>query len=74
MGGLELVKDKKNGEPYPFTDRVGHRVCMRARHHGVILRSLGDVVVLMPPLAVSRAELDLLFAAVEKAIQEVTAS
>jgi adenosylmethionine-8-amino-7-oxononanoate aminotransferase len=47
---------------------------MRARQHGVILRPLGDVVVLMPPLAASLAELDLLFAATEKAILEVTAS
>jgi adenosylmethionine-8-amino-7-oxononanoate aminotransferase len=74
MGGVELVKDKQTKEPYRFTDRVGHRVCMQARQHGVILRPLGDVVVLMPPLAASIAELDLLFAATEKAIQEVTVS
>jgi adenosylmethionine-8-amino-7-oxononanoate aminotransferase len=74
MGGVELVKDKATREPYRFTDRVGHRVCMQARHHGFILRPLGDVVVFMPPLAATRAELDLLFAAAEQAIQEVTAS
>ena len=45
---------------------------MAARNEGVMLRPLGDVVVLMPPLAVSLAELDLLFAATEKAIRRVT--
>ena len=74
MGGVELVKDKETKEPYRFTDRVGHQVCMRARQHGVILRPLGDVVVLMPALAASIGELDLLFAVTGKAIQEVTAS
>ena len=73
MGGVELVRDKATKEPYPFTERIGHQVCMQARQHKVILRPLGDVVVLMPPLAASTAEIDLLFAATKKAIQEVTA-
>jgi adenosylmethionine-8-amino-7-oxononanoate aminotransferase len=45
---------------------------MAARKEGVMLRPLGDVVVLIPPLAVSLEELDLLFAATEKAIRKVT--
>ncbi len=46
---------------------------MEARRLGVILRPLGDVIVILPPLAVSVAELDLLFTVVEEAIQTVTA-
>ena len=72
MGGLELVKDKKSKEPYPFAERIGYQVILEARREGVILRPLGDVIVLMPPLAVSLEELDILFAATEKAIQRVT--
>jgi adenosylmethionine-8-amino-7-oxononanoate aminotransferase len=72
MGGVELVRDKATKEPYPFAERIGHQVCMLARQHNIILRPLGDVVVLMPPLAASTAEIDLLFAATGKAIQEVT--
>lgn len=72
MGGVELVSDKTAKAPYPFAERMGHRVCMAARKHGVIIRPLGDVVVLLPPLAISPAELDFLFAAVEKAILEAT--
>jgi len=73
MGGVELVKDKKTKEPYPFEKRSGYRVIMETRNEGVMLRPLGDVIVLMPPLAVSLEELDLLFAATEKAIRRVTA-
>ena len=35
--------------------RVGHRVTLEARRRGAIIRPLGDVLVLMPPLAISRA-------------------
>jgi adenosylmethionine-8-amino-7-oxononanoate aminotransferase len=72
MGGVELVKDRKTKEPYPFDERIGNRTIMAARKEGVMLRPLGDVIVLMPPLSVSLDELDLLFTATEKAIRIVT--
>ncbi|HEX6586001.1 MAG TPA: adenosylmethionine--8-amino-7-oxononanoate transaminase [Solirubrobacterales bacterium] len=37
--------------------RLGHRVVIEARKRGVIVRPLGDVVVLMPPLAISKQDL-----------------
>ncbi len=72
MGGVEVVKDKTTKEPYPFEERIGYQIILEARKQGVILRPLGDVIVLMPPLAVSLEELDILFAATEKAIRKVT--
>jgi adenosylmethionine-8-amino-7-oxononanoate aminotransferase len=36
---------------------LGHRVTLAARERGAIIRPLGDTVVLMPPLAISKAEL-----------------
>jgi adenosylmethionine-8-amino-7-oxononanoate aminotransferase len=72
MGGVELVKDKQSKEPYPFDERVGYQVIMEARKEGVLLRPLGDVIVLMPPLALSVEELDMLFEVTEKAISKVT--
>jgi adenosylmethionine-8-amino-7-oxononanoate aminotransferase len=72
MGGVELVLNRETTEPYPFDMRMGYRVIMEARQHGVMLRPLGDVIVLMPPLAVSLDELDILFEVTEKAIIKVT--
>ena len=72
MGGVELVKDKNRKEPYPFEKRIGYQVILEARKEGIMLRPLGDVIVFMPPLAVSLEELDLLFYATEKAIRRVT--
>ena len=51
MVGIELVEDKATRRPFDAKRRVGASVCMSARAHGVIVRPLGDVVVLMPPPA-----------------------
>ncbi|MDQ6750142.1 MAG: adenosylmethionine--8-amino-7-oxononanoate transaminase [Actinomycetota bacterium] len=42
---------------FPPEARMGHRVTLAARRAGAIVRPLGDVVVLMPPLAIHEAEL-----------------
>jgi len=51
--------------------RIGHRVCMAARQHGVIVRPLGDVVVVMPPLAMSPDQIAAVVGAVRGSIVEV---
>jgi len=57
IAGIELVKDKKIKEPYPLEERIGYKVCMETRKYGLITRPLGNVVVIMPPLSISSAEL-----------------
>jgi adenosylmethionine-8-amino-7-oxononanoate aminotransferase len=47
-------------------------VALKAREHGVIVRPLGDVVVLMPPFCITDEEMDLLVDGVHAAIREVT--
>jgi len=37
--------------------RLGHRVTLEARSRGAIIRPLGDVIVLMPPLSISKVDL-----------------
>jgi adenosylmethionine-8-amino-7-oxononanoate aminotransferase len=53
-------------------DRVGARVCQQVRKYGVILRPLGNCVVLMPPLSITIEELDFLLMATYRAIEEIT--
>ena len=72
MVGIELVKDKATKEPYPLPEKRGIRVCSAARKHGVIIRPLGNVIVLMPPLSVSEGELKKLTGAVYKGIEAAT--
>ena len=71
MAGIELVKDKQTKEPYPLEERIGIRVCQKAREYGVILRPLGNVIVLMPPLAIRKEELKQLVDAAYKAIEVI---
>jgi adenosylmethionine---8-amino-7-oxononanoate aminotransferase len=74
MVGIELQADPATHAPYPLEAAVGARVCQAIRRHGVILRPLGPVVVLMPPLCVTPAEVDLLVRATATAIAEVTSA
>jgi adenosylmethionine-8-amino-7-oxononanoate aminotransferase len=69
IGAVELVKDRATKEPFPWAEKRGMRVCEHAIQNGVWLRPLGNVLVLMPPLAVSLEELDRICAAVEAGIQ-----
>ncbi len=68
MAGIELVKDKKTREPYTRREGIGIKVCQKVREYGVILRPLGSVIVLMPPLAITKDELKHLLDATYKAI------
>jgi len=72
MAGIELVRDRGSKVPYPAAARVGHRVCMAARDEGIIIRPLGDTVVLMPPLAATRRQLEDLVEATGRALRRVT--
>lgn len=58
MTGIELVRDRRTKERFPAAARMGARVCRLAREQGVLLRPLGDVVVVMPPLAIDGSLLD----------------
>lgn len=72
MVGVELVQDKASKESYPWEVQMGIRVCNRSRELGMILRPLGNVIVFMPPLASSDAELAAMVAILDRAIAEIT--
>ena len=54
--------------------RLGHRVTLEARRRGAIIRPLGDVIVLMPPLAISKADLRRLVRIVVDSIRAAVAA
>jgi adenosylmethionine-8-amino-7-oxononanoate aminotransferase len=57
LAGIELVANRKTRESFPYEKRTGHRVILEARRRGAILRPLADVIVVMPPLTTSLADL-----------------
>jgi adenosylmethionine-8-amino-7-oxononanoate aminotransferase len=72
MVGIELVADKTTKEEYPFEDKIGTRVIKEARRRGLILRPLGNVIVLMPPLGISLDELSEVLSTTYHSIKAVT--
>lgn len=72
MAGVELVRDRATKTPYAPSLRVGARVCRLARERGVLLRPLGDVVVVMPPLAIDLNLLDNLCDVLYNCVDEAT--
>src|SRR5712691_1045353 len=72
MIGIELVKARKTKEEYPFEERRGHRVALAARKRELLLRPLGNIIVLIPPLSIAPAEVDFLVEGVREAIIEAT--
>jgi len=72
MVGIELVRDRRTKQGYEYAERIGHRVCLALRRRGILLRPLGPVVVMMPPLSLTEPEAVRLGDAVREAIVEVT--
>lgn len=73
MAGVELVAERgPPAVPFPAARRTGHRVTLAARERGVILRPLGDSVVLMPPHAVTDEQLERLLAVTREAVDVAT--
>jgi adenosylmethionine-8-amino-7-oxononanoate aminotransferase len=73
MVGIELVRDRATKEEYAYALRAGHQACLEARKLGAVLRPLGNVVVLMPPLAMTEAQLAELAAVALAGIEKATA-
>ena len=72
MVGIELVQDKASAKNYRPEERIGYKVILEARKRGVMIRPLGDVIILMPPLSISDGELTALLDVVHDSIGAVT--
>ena len=68
LAAIELVRDKSSRTPFDWSEQRGIRVCEFALGQGVWLRPLRNVIVIMPPLAISQPELATIIAAVRAGI------
>ncbi|MBA4371545.1 MAG: adenosylmethionine--8-amino-7-oxononanoate transaminase [Thermodesulfovibrio sp.] len=71
MAGIELVRDKETREPYAWEEKRGWQVALKAREKGLLIRPLGNVIVLMPPLSITAEELAWMLGVVRESIREV---
>ncbi len=72
IAGIELVADRESRQPFEWSEQVGVRVCHRARDLGLLIRPLGDVLVVMPPLAITEEQLDAMMDIMKRCVCEVT--
>ncbi|MCM3882014.1 MAG: adenosylmethionine--8-amino-7-oxononanoate transaminase [Vicinamibacterales bacterium] len=70
MCGIELVADRATKQMLVPGERTGYHICLSLRDRGIFLRPLGDIIVLMPPLSSTDAELQHLAASLHTAIVE----
>jgi adenosylmethionine-8-amino-7-oxononanoate aminotransferase len=69
IAGIEVRQ--RNGEAFPWMWRVGAKICLAARRHGILTRPVLDTIVFMPPLCVTAEEMEAGLQAIRAAIQEV---
>ncbi len=72
MAGVELVKDTVTRTAYDWKERIGWQVAFDMRKRGVIIRPLGHILVVMPPLAISDNNLAYFMRALKQSVIEVT--
>ena len=69
--GIELVKDKKKKTPISSKKSINKIIFEAGKKQGVYFRTLGNILMLVPPLAISESELELLIKRTIKTIKSV---
>jgi len=72
MVGIELVQGKRTKEPYDFKTRIGQLVATEARERGLLMRPIGNIIILMPPVTATIGELKMVVEVTRLAIKAVT--
>ena len=69
---IEMVKDKKTKEPFPWQERRGLKVFQYALERGLLLRPLGNVIYFMPPYIITPEQINWMCQITWGAIQHAT--
>ncbi|HYW05271.1 MAG TPA: adenosylmethionine--8-amino-7-oxononanoate transaminase [Gammaproteobacteria bacterium] len=70
---MEMVRDRRGREPFPWQERRGLHVFRHGLANGVLLRPLGNVVYFMPPYVITPEEIDHLARVAAEGIERATA-
>lgn len=73
IAAVELVKDKRARQPYPWQERRGLRIYQYGLKHGVLLRPLGDVIYFMPPYIINEEQIKRIVDVAARGIELATA-
>ncbi|MDH5753203.1 MAG: aminotransferase, partial [Deltaproteobacteria bacterium] len=70
IGGLELMADRDTRRPYDPEKKAGLKVFERCQENGLIVRAIGDIIALCPPLIITAEQLEEIFRRLEKSLDE----
>ena len=70
--GVELVSNKKEKKPVEPAKKIYKRIFIEGKKHHIYLRTLGQIVLLVPPLAITEREIDFLIDGTIKTIKNVS--
>jgi putrescine aminotransferase len=68
MGALLLIKDKTTGAPFPEAVEIGMVCRGHCFREGVIMRAVGDRMIIAPPLVITRAQIDEMMALIRRCL------
>jgi putrescine---pyruvate transaminase len=68
MGALLLVKDKATGAPFPDEVEIGMACRAHCFREGLIMRAVGDRMIIAPPLVITRAQIDEMVALIRRCL------
>ena len=72
LAAVELVSDRSSKKEYRMSEMIGVKVVKEARKRGLIIRPLGDVIIIMPPLCISMVDLSRMLDIIYLSIRRVT--
>ncbi len=70
LGGLELMADKDTKTAFPPAQQVGGHCADRCIAHGLILRNIGDILAICPPLIINEDQVDELFSKLQRGLDD----
>ena len=73
VGGIELVADKATKRSFLPTQGVGARLARFGEANGIIVRAIGDVIAVCPPMIITEEEIDALFDRIERSLDDTEA-
>jgi adenosylmethionine-8-amino-7-oxononanoate aminotransferase len=71
MTGIEIVENPKTRKSFAPNKLIGQKIILECRKHGVLTRNLDDVIIVNPPLSITKDEIDTIINAISAAVKEV---
>lgn len=73
IAGIDICASRQNNQPFPIENKMGYQACQAMRKHGVLLRALGNTLVVVPPLVITPDQIDALMDGIEAGMNDALA-